>query len=365
MLDSGAYSVWSKGRTIDRDEYVQFCVDHPDVSYYVNLDVIPGKPGQVGGRFMEEAGGFLTFRDLPCADTEKACREGWVNYKALLAVLPEDKVLPVYHHGDDLKWLKKYLDRGAGYLGLGGIARTKASERARWLASLRPYLLNKDGSPKVRTHGLGVTDVAVLAEWPFHSVDSSSWSMAAAMGTVYVPRKRAGRWDYTRRPWLVTVSSTSPKAGRRGQHAASLPPEAEGRVREYLAHVGAPWGESEVVTAPEGHRLRQGREMWVDRAAGLLLRKVRVGVTNSRSSRFLVNYHFMREVEKVFGVEHVYFASGDGCDPHVEGLLGKRLLSYYTLGAGGKDPRETYRLLDDYWRTGPKDVRRGLSACPI
>ena len=47
MIDSGAFSVWNKGTTIDLDDYIIYCLKYINsINYVVNLDVIPGKPGQ-------------------------------------------------------------------------------------------------------------------------------------------------------------------------------------------------------------------------------------------------------------------------------------------------------------------------------
>jgi len=48
MLDSGAYSAWSKGKRISLEDYVEFILTRGTDTWttIVNLDVIPGKKGK-------------------------------------------------------------------------------------------------------------------------------------------------------------------------------------------------------------------------------------------------------------------------------------------------------------------------------
>src|SRR5262245_30767441 len=48
FLDSGAYSAWKKGETIDVRDYIKFVREaEPCLTVYANLDVIPGRPDRV------------------------------------------------------------------------------------------------------------------------------------------------------------------------------------------------------------------------------------------------------------------------------------------------------------------------------
>lgn len=85
MIDSGAFSVWKSGASVNLDEYISFCKKYEeDLQVIVALDVIPGN-AKDKGRLTKEA-------------IQKACEEGWENYlKMLSAGLPKSKVIPVFH----------------------------------------------------------------------------------------------------------------------------------------------------------------------------------------------------------------------------------------------------------------------------
>ena len=88
MIDSGAFSVWKSGLSVDLNEYIRFCLKYKDdLQVIVALDVIPGSIKDKG-RLTKEA-------------IQKACEEGWENYlKMLSAGLPKSKVVPVFHQFD-------------------------------------------------------------------------------------------------------------------------------------------------------------------------------------------------------------------------------------------------------------------------
>ena len=146
MLDSGAFSVWTKGETIDIDDYIRFCLDNPGVSYYIVLDVIAG-----GNR-----------RD---SDIESAEQATWDNYQYMLRQgLPMEKVMPVVHRGlGHTKWLEKYIDFGSPYIGFGqvGFFGNLASQK-RDLDPISKVIFDSTGKAIVRTHGLAVTSFPLM-----------------------------------------------------------------------------------------------------------------------------------------------------------------------------------------------------------
>ena len=69
FLDSGAFSAWTKGESIDIDAYARFCVRLQDkVEAIANLDVIPGEYG----------------RTPTDAEVRASAEVGWNNYQYLL-----------------------------------------------------------------------------------------------------------------------------------------------------------------------------------------------------------------------------------------------------------------------------------------
>src|SRR4051812_44347063 len=66
LLDSGAYSAWTKGVVIDLPSYIQFIKKHRRMlAGYVNLDVIPGQDGRrPHDREQIEAAARASYRNL-------------------------------------------------------------------------------------------------------------------------------------------------------------------------------------------------------------------------------------------------------------------------------------------------------------
>lgn len=322
MLDSGAFSVWNSGSTIDFEEYISFCKRRPHCSYYVNLDVIPGVPGNK--------------RSLTKDSIEASCKAGWQNYRRMIEKLPMDKVIPVYHQNDPIRWLDKYLAFGVKYIGISPANDNATSGKLKWMSTLRKTLFS-NGEPVVRTHGFAVTSYDLMRYWQWHSVDSASWKLTAAWGQIYIPRKTAGRYDYTKPPLQVAVSPNSPSLGKRQFHLGNLTPTVRTMVEEYLDHTSIASGTSTIsAPMPEGHKLsREHEETWFDKKKRTVIRPVVKGVTNSFGERCRINLMFIKEMEKVLPVDHIYCAGAPVPIPRdLEDDIHTRLLSYHEVGRG-------------------------------
>jgi len=172
MMDSGAYSVWKSGAEVDIDEYIKFCLDVRESSLwqslvFVALDKIPGTlktpatQGEVDMAIEESYNNYIKMRDagLSC--------------------------LPVYHLGEPMDVFKRYIDVGADYVGLGGMARGVSDRnRRKWLDSVFNYL--DQNNLNVATHGFGVTASSLVSAYNWKSVDSVSLLMSAGYGSIFI-----------------------------------------------------------------------------------------------------------------------------------------------------------------------------------
>ena len=62
MIDSGAFTVWTKGKSIDIDEYLDFYTRYAnEIDILITLDVIPGRP----------------FKKITVHETEQAAQKGF------------------------------------------------------------------------------------------------------------------------------------------------------------------------------------------------------------------------------------------------------------------------------------------------
>lgn len=326
MLDSGAFTVWSQGETILLEDYLSFCHDFPGCSYFVNLDVIPGKMNDK--------------RSLNKDSIEASCKQGWQNYRSMIEELPKERVIPVYHQNDPLKWLDKYLSFGVPYIGISPANDCTTLEKIRWLGTLLPYLFDHaTKKPLVKTHGFAVTSYDLMNFWQWHSVDSASWKLAGAWGAMYFPHERSGEWDFTRPPKSIAMSPMSPAFAKAHHfsHFENMTPGIKARVLAFLEFAGVPLGKFKIVDKKVGYKLdREKEEIWYDKEKWRVLRPEEKGVVTAVEERLRVNARFMKEANKVLPIDHIYFAGAQMPYP-LEYKLGHRLLSYFhTQGKGGR-----------------------------
>lgn len=326
MLDSGAFSVWTKGISIDLEEYIAFCKRHPDTSYYVNLDVIPGKPGQkITGAEWRPKG--LTSRNGAPPEIEKACRLSWDNYLRMGDTLPANKVIPVFHRGDDFKWLEKYLDHGVKYIGLSPLTDRTTKQKFQWLKEVEQRTVS-NGKVNVRMHGFGVTSFPLMKEWPYwYSVDSIGWIWKAAMGIMYIPMKVKGEFDYSMSPWIVDVTPCSKKKHKLGYHYDTLSPMMKRDFLDYINSINAKMGRFEIADVAKDYKLKRGKEHWHVKGKSIV-KVLEKGIRCDLHLRMLANAHFIIRANRVLPVKHIYLAGDIGNGIAIEKYLDRRLFSF-------------------------------------
>lgn len=163
IIDSGAFSVWNKGGEININEYVNFCKTKPDHWTFINLDVIP-KTGSSQ------------------KDIDVCCEQGYENYLFLSSQLKN--VMPVYHYGDNIKWLRKYMEH-TDYIGLSPANDTHEKVKRAFLKECFAVTGRTH-----KTHGLGYSSFEGLKMFPFYSIDSVSFKKVH----VFVKGKKKTFW---------------------------------------------------------------------------------------------------------------------------------------------------------------------------
>src|SRR5262249_29904658 len=116
MLDSGAFSSWTKQQPIAVEDYIAFVREvDPYLWTYINLDCIPGARGRPGTMEDAEAAAAASFRNLKTMQAAGL------------------KPLPVFHQGEDIKWLEQMLEDGQDSVGLSTGKNQRRSEQREWL----------------------------------------------------------------------------------------------------------------------------------------------------------------------------------------------------------------------------------------
>jgi hypothetical protein len=160
IIDSGAFTAWSTGKTITPQEYAEWALDFDKrrrskmaALHFMNLDVIGDQDASWNNQSILESLGM--------------------------------RPLPIVTFGVDLRHLHHTLS-GYDYVALGGLVpytRNKKLLQA-WLDScfhiVMSYYKKTGKMPKI--HLLGVTTEWVLKRYPCYSSDSSSWVSSLRFG---------------------------------------------------------------------------------------------------------------------------------------------------------------------------------------
>jgi hypothetical protein len=156
VLDSGAYSAFSCGVTINLTDYIQCCKElqqqfQTKLTDIFSLDVIGGCKSSFSNKKAEK----LTLRN-----TEKLWKVGI-------------KAIPTYHLGDSEDYLM-FISKNYPKIAIGGMTQLHGKQKFEFVEQCfnRVY-------PK-KIHGFGCAVVSILEAFPFHSTDASSWQLGPA-----------------------------------------------------------------------------------------------------------------------------------------------------------------------------------------
>lgn len=175
FIDSGAFSVHTKGIELDVDEYIEYInsIDK-DIHIFAQVDKIPGEFGKTKTK----------------EQILEAPALSWKNYLYMKdRVTSRDKLLPIFHQGEDFKWLHNILEYTHSdgshipYIGISPANDKSAKEKEIFIHKCF-NIIKKSSNPNVKTHAFGMTSRWILEQYPFTSADSTSWLMTGANGSI-------------------------------------------------------------------------------------------------------------------------------------------------------------------------------------
>lgn len=227
MLDSGAFTAWSKGDEVQLDHLMQVYGNmleqygpHMKEIWLINLDKIPGSPGRTAGE----------------QEIDEAIAISDANFEKLVTAFG-DRVLPVFHQNENEQRLKEVVDM-APYICIS--PRNDLPEKSRVSWSQYVHGLH----PGMKTHGLATTGSQMLTTVPWHSADSASWVFAGAMGgiTVLLDQKMVS----------ISMSDESPSKKDMNKHFDTMPRVMQDVIESRLAYHGF---EVEEIKTGHGERM--------------------------------------------------------------------------------------------------------------
>jgi hypothetical protein len=162
IIDSGAFSAWTKQKPVDIGDYIEFCKEITLTAkcpvLFISLDEIAGARSESRTPDQEEF--------------EKACEKGWANYEKLRdAGIP---AIPTFHQGDDFKWLYRMVGE-TDFIALSTRKDGRDQDfKTEWLEQVFAGI-----GFDIKVHGLGVCKSDTMENFPFYSVDNTVWLNAS------------------------------------------------------------------------------------------------------------------------------------------------------------------------------------------
>lgn len=166
LVDSGAFTTWTKGKQIDIDEYIEYIKGEvlPLRKYHevniINLDVIPGRFGKKPTQ----------------EERELSAKEGLQNYMYM-----KSKGIETVHtfHMYEKKEVLDEIKKHCKYIGISPANDASLKKRVEWLK----WVFN-DLRDDYKTHILGLTSPKILGTIPLYSCDSMGWATGSLYGNV-------------------------------------------------------------------------------------------------------------------------------------------------------------------------------------
>jgi hypothetical protein len=196
FLDSGAFSAYTQGITVDIKQYCDYIKKNIDIFEVVSvLDSIGDADKTYQNQIYMESQGV---NPLPC-----------------------------YHYGED-EAVVEYYASNYEYITIGGMVPISSPQLRIWLDRIwGRHLTNRDGTPKVKVHGFGLTSVPLMARYPWYSVDSSAWVQLGGIGSIFTPQFGT-----------LSVSEHAPQTKEAGKHIDNLPGPQRKAVVDFIEGMG-------------------------------------------------------------------------------------------------------------------------------
>ena len=214
FVDSGAFTAWTKGKSIDVDEYIDFINTYSEhINLYGQVDVIPGDI--IKGATPEQV--------------EQAAQATWENYLYMRPKMKKPEgLLYTFHVGEPYRYLEQALEwrdengQPIPYIALGGMVGKPMPVKKSFLDTCFRIIKNSS-NPNVKVHAFGMTSFSLLEQYPITSADSTSWIMTGANGSIMTD---------------VGTIAVSDQMAKLPEHYSHLPKHLQKAFEESIAEYG-------------------------------------------------------------------------------------------------------------------------------
>lgn len=222
FLDSGVFGAWNRGEALDIQQYCDFIKRNDSyLTCYAGMDVIPGKFGQK-----------RTPQQVEESAAQSAKNQDFMRKQNL-------KPIPIFHQGESFHWLEKMMADNEPYIGISTAKDLTHREHRVWLDQVFTMATDSSGVPYFKTHGFGITTISLLLRYPWWTCDSTTWSLAAGFGLIYVPGLLGGKPNYRQLPVRVIMSGRTQMAWSSAKRQYEALSRLEQKhVDEYLEYLG-------------------------------------------------------------------------------------------------------------------------------
>jgi hypothetical protein len=260
FLDSGAFSAFTQKGEVNLEEYIEYIQKNRHlIKVYAVLDII--------------------------GDPEKT----WENqeYMESIGLTP----LPIFHINEDWSYLERCLTYE--YFAIGGTATSFSMDRRRqFFEDCWERIIDDEGFPLSRVHGLGITSPEFVSLYPWYSVDSASWRYFGPYGNILVPRMKNGEYNYKTNPYTVSCSyRIDPNKCKDGSHLLTMSKYERDHVIKYCESLGVELGKSRFLDVDEGYELKNN-ESFVDKKKTKVEKIIRPGIRNNSVLRDHICFAF-------------------------------------------------------------------------
>ena len=196
FCDSGAFSVHTGKKSVTQDEYIQYMNEiDSDIDIFAQLDVIPGEFGKPKSE----------------QDYIESAEQSWTQFLYQRSRIPnKKKLMPVYHFGEDTKYLKRmleYIDEDGDrldYIGLSPANDASVEDRKLYLQNMYD-IIRASHNPNVKTHVYGFTSLDAMSKFPCYSADSCTHRLLCGYNKIV--SKEFGIISTSKRPRSMRVKS--------------------------------------------------------------------------------------------------------------------------------------------------------------